>query len=124
MTKTSLDALNTADHEAFLAVLGGVFEHSPWVAEAVMARRPFASLAALDAAMAAALRAAPADRQLALLQAHPDLAGAAARAGTLTQLSTAEQQAAGLVNLSTADGERFARLNAAYRARFDFPFII
>ena len=124
MTKTSLDAVNAASRDAFLAVLGGVFEHSPWVAEAVMARRPFASLAALDAAMTAALRAAPAERQLALLQAHPDLAGAAARAGTLTQFSTAEQQAAGLVNLSAADAERFTKLNATYRARFGFPFII
>jgi 2-oxo-4-hydroxy-4-carboxy-5-ureidoimidazoline decarboxylase len=124
MTKTPLDAINAADHDGFLAALGTVFEHSPWVAEAVMAQRPFASLAALAAAMEAALRAAPADRQLALLRAHPDLAGAAARAGTLTQFSTTEQQAAGLVNLNATDGERFAKLNAAYRARFDFPFIV
>ncbi len=124
MTRTSLDALNAADSAAFLAALGTVFEHSPWVAEAAAAQRPFASLAALAAAMEAALLAAPAERQLALLQAHPDLAGAAARAGTLTRFSTAEQQAAGLVNLGAADADRFARLNAAYRARFGFPFII
>jgi len=124
MTRISLDALNAADQAGFLAVLGPVFEHSPWVAEAVMAQRPFASLAGLAAAMEAALRAAPAGRQLALLQAHPDLAGAAARAGTLTAHSTAEQAAAGLVNLSAADAGRFAELNAAYRARFGFPFII
>src|SRR5205814_1560277 len=124
MTKTSLDALNAADRDAFLAVLGSVFEHSPWVAAAVMAARPFASLAALAAAMEAALRAAPAERRLALLQAHPDLAGAAARAGALTQFSTGEQAAAGLVNLSAADAERFTRLNGEYRGRFGFPFII
>jgi 2-oxo-4-hydroxy-4-carboxy-5-ureidoimidazoline decarboxylase len=74
--------------------------------------------------MEAALRGAPAERQRAVLQAHPDLAGAAARAGTLTQFSTAEQQAAGLVNLSAADAERFTKLNSAYRARFGFPFIV
>jgi 2-oxo-4-hydroxy-4-carboxy-5-ureidoimidazoline decarboxylase len=124
MTKTPLDVINAADRDAFLAALGTVFEHSPWVAEAVMAQRPFASLAALAGAMEAALRAAAGEQQLALLQAHPDLAGAAARAGTLTQFSTAEQQAAGLVNLSAADSARFVKLNAAYRARFGFPFIV
>jgi 2-oxo-4-hydroxy-4-carboxy-5-ureidoimidazoline decarboxylase len=124
MTKTSLDALNAADPAAFLAALGSVFEHSPWVAEAVIAQRPFATLAALAAAMEGTLRGAPAERQRAVLEAHPDLAGAAARAGTLTQFSTAEQAAAGLVNLSAADAERFTKLNAAYRARFGFPFII
>jgi len=110
--------------EAFVSALGGVFERSPWVAERAFARRPFADTAALHAAMVDTVRAASRDEQLALLRAHPELAGKAADAGTLTADSASEQKGAGLVNLSADEKQRIARLNAEYRARFGFPFII
>ncbi len=120
----NLQALNRMDSRAFLACLGEVFEHSPWVAESAMARRPFASLDALHKAMVAAVRAAPRERQLALLQAHPELAGKLAQAGELTRSSKEEQAAAGLDRCSAEELERFSKLNAAYKAKFDFPFIM
>jgi 2-oxo-4-hydroxy-4-carboxy-5-ureidoimidazoline decarboxylase len=106
-----------------VAALGGVFEHSPWVAEAVADARPFAEIEALHAAMVAAVAAAP-DRHLALLQAHPELAGKPARAGGLGAASAAEQASLGLDRLDGRETERFETANARYRARFGFPFII
>lgn len=123
-SRLSLDTLNRADPAEFARLLGGVFEHSPWVAEAVAPRRPFATLAALYAALADAARAAPADRQMALLRAHPDLAGKAARAGAVTDFSKAEQASAGLTHLTDAEFARFETLNADYRAKFGIPFIV
>jgi 2-oxo-4-hydroxy-4-carboxy-5-ureidoimidazoline decarboxylase len=120
----TLGELNQLDREEFRDALGGVFEGSPWVAERAWAARPFTTVAALHAAMADVVRRASADERLALLRAHPDLAGKAARARALTVDSAAEQASAGLDRLNDADHERFARLNAAYRARFGFPFII
>ncbi len=117
-------ALNRMDMRAFLACLGEVFEHSPWVAESAMAARPFETLGALHQAMVGAVRAAPRERQLALLRAHPDLAGKLALAGELTRSSVGEQAAAGLDRCSAEELERFAALNDAYKAKFDFPFIM
>jgi 2-oxo-4-hydroxy-4-carboxy-5-ureidoimidazoline decarboxylase len=119
-----LEQLNAASAEDFAAALGGVYEHSPWVAAAVAGQRPFGSLAALNAAMAAAVRAAPPARRLALIEGHPDLAGKAARAGEMTAESTSEQGGAGLDRLSDAEYARFHRLNDAYREKFHLPFII
>jgi 2-oxo-4-hydroxy-4-carboxy-5-ureidoimidazoline decarboxylase len=120
-TLAQLNAMSAPD---FVAALGGVFEHSPWVAERALPARPFANLPALHDAMVEAVeRAAPAE-QLALLRAHPELAGREARAGTLTRDSTGEQQSAGLTALSRAETERIADLNRRYRAKFGFPFII
>ena len=79
-----LEALNAASETEFVAALGDIYEHSPWVAKTASSKRPFATLAALHEAMSAALRAAPAGTRLELIRAHPDLAGKAARAGTLT----------------------------------------
>jgi 2-oxo-4-hydroxy-4-carboxy-5-ureidoimidazoline decarboxylase len=110
------------DREAFTAALGDIFEHSPWVARAAWAQRPFASLDALHAAMLGAVRAAPAAQQLAFLRAHPELAGKEAQAGTMTGHSTHEQ--AGLNALSRAEIDELRRLNAAYAQRHGFPFII
>lgn len=124
MTNLSLDALNAADEQAFVAALGDIFEHSPWAAEATWAARPFGSLAALHDAMITAVKAAPADRQRALLEAHPDLAGKAARAGALTASSTAEQASAGLDRLTEEEFAAFHRLNDAYRKKFGIPFIV
>jgi 2-oxo-4-hydroxy-4-carboxy-5-ureidoimidazoline decarboxylase len=119
-----LAALNDASGSAFVGALGAVFEHSPWIAEAAFAAAPFVSVEALHHAMVSAVRNASAETQIALLRAHPDLAGAAARAGEMTASSVAEQAGAGLLSLSEAEYERLHRLNAAYRDRFGFPFII
>jgi 2-oxo-4-hydroxy-4-carboxy-5-ureidoimidazoline decarboxylase len=124
MTTVSLDSLNAADAAVFVAALGDIYEHAPWVAQAVSRERPFATLAALHEAMTATVRGAPSDRRMKLIQAHPDLAGKAARAGSLTASSQAEQASAGLDRLSDADFARFHRLNDAYREKFAMPFII
>ncbi|MEQ9335312.1 2-oxo-4-hydroxy-4-carboxy-5-ureidoimidazoline decarboxylase [Thalassobaculum sp.] len=122
--RIALDALNRLDDAGFVAALGGVFENAPWVAEAVLPGRPYGSLAFLHAAMSAAVRDAPAERRLALLRGHPDLAGKAARAGAMTDESKAEQAGAGLDRLTEAEYDRFHELNAAYQAKFGFPFIV
>ena len=119
-----LAELNAATREEFTAALGPVFEHSPWIAAEAWAARPFDSAEAVFAAMQAAIAAADGEAKLALIRAHPDLAGKAARAGELTEHSTREQQGAGLDRLSDEEYERFHRLNAAYRERFGFPFIV
>jgi 2-oxo-4-hydroxy-4-carboxy-5-ureidoimidazoline decarboxylase len=120
----TLEQLGRTSRREFVGALGDVFEHSPWVAEAVFDGGPFASVEALHAAMSRVVREAPRDAQLALLRAHPDLAGRAARAGAMTAASVAEQASAGLDRLSDEEYERFTRLNAGYRERFGFPFII
>jgi 2-oxo-4-hydroxy-4-carboxy-5-ureidoimidazoline decarboxylase len=118
---TDPDAL---DREEFLARFGGLYEHSPWVAEEAWERRPFGDAAGLAAAFEAAVLAAPEERRVALLRAHPELAGREARAGELTAASAGEQAGAGLDRLSRDQAERLARLNADYRERFGFPFVI
>ena len=120
----SLDGLNRTSREAFVATLGAIFEHSPWVAEAAWPAVPFATIGELHAAMVAAVRAAPEERRLVLIRAHPDLGGRAARSGTMTASSVTEQTSAGLLDLDEAEFARFHRLNTAYRERFGFPFII
>ncbi len=112
------------DVEAFTAELGEIFEHSPWVARAAWAQRPFATVAALHAAMVDVVNHAAPERQLALLRAHPELAGQAARAGEITDASKAEQAGAGLKQLSPAEMQRIDELNRAYGSRFGHPFII
>ncbi|MEJ2625784.1 MAG: 2-oxo-4-hydroxy-4-carboxy-5-ureidoimidazoline decarboxylase [Pseudolabrys sp.] len=124
MSAVTLDQLNAWEPHQFVAALGGVYEHSPWVAEAVAAKRPFASLAALHDAMSLVVRTAGDESKRALLNAHPDLAGKAARADALTADSKDEQHCAGLDRLNDAEFEKFHRLNAAYHTRFGFPFII
>jgi 2-oxo-4-hydroxy-4-carboxy-5-ureidoimidazoline decarboxylase len=120
----TLAELNASDRDAFVGALGHLFEHSPWVAAETHALGPFTSLDVLHGALCATMRAASADRQLALIRAHPDLAGRLARAGQLTADSTKEQAAAGLDRLSPEEAQEIQRLNGAYKARFGFPFII
>jgi 2-oxo-4-hydroxy-4-carboxy-5-ureidoimidazoline decarboxylase len=108
----------------FRAAFGGVFEHSPWVAERAFAARPFASVDALHAAMADAVKGAGEEAKLALLRAHPELAGKEAQAGTMTGDSTFEQGGAGLNALSREEMARISDLNHRYREKFGFPFII
>jgi 2-oxo-4-hydroxy-4-carboxy-5-ureidoimidazoline decarboxylase len=121
---TSIAALNAADRAAFVAAVGFAFEESPWIAAAAWERRPFADLAALHAALVGVVAAAPQERQVALIAAHPDLAGRVAREGRLTAASRGEQAAAGLDRLTPEQHARFDAANAAYRARFGFPFVI
>ncbi|HWK47091.1 MAG TPA: 2-oxo-4-hydroxy-4-carboxy-5-ureidoimidazoline decarboxylase [Stellaceae bacterium] len=120
----SLDALNALDRAGFVAVLGPLFEHSPWIAEATWERRPFTTIGALHDALVATVTGATDTAQLALIRAHPDLAGKAARANTLTAESTREQAGAGLDQLTAEEYALFQRLNQAYCEKFGFPFII
>lgn len=121
MNLTELNALSQAD---FTAALGGIFEHSPWIPEATWPRRPFASVEALHAQMCATLAAADPDAKLALIRAHPELAGKLAIRGELTEASLREQAGAGLNQCSPEEFSRLTELNAAYIARFGFPFIL
>ena len=120
----TLSALNSSDRAAFVAALGHLFEHSPWVADETFPLRPFADADSLHAALCATMFGAPAERQLALVRAHPDLAGRLAQAGALTADSAREQAAAGLDRLTPGEASEIVRLNDAYQARFGFPFVI
>jgi 2-oxo-4-hydroxy-4-carboxy-5-ureidoimidazoline decarboxylase len=116
----TVDALAPAD---FVARFGDIAEHSPWVAEAAALARPFGSREAMIAAFASAVGAAEPEVRLALIRAHPDLAGRAARAGAIAEDSRKEQAGVGLDALTDDEFARFTRLNGAYREKFGFPFI-
>ena len=120
----TLAELNAANQVDFCAMLHGVYEHSPWIAERTWAARPFATLAALKMALVQTVRQADRDMQLALMRAHPELAGKAAIAGDLTAESTDEQSRAGLAHCTPDEFARITALNAAYRERFGWPFIL
>jgi len=124
MAQITLDDLNRMDQDAYVAALGDIFEHAPWVAEATHNARPFPSLNTLYEVMTAAVRGAGDARQMALINGHPDLAGKAAREGTMTADSKHEQSSAGLDRLSADEFAAFHRLNNAYREKFGMPFII
>jgi OHCU decarboxylase len=122
--RCSVAALNELSRENFLRVIGPVFEHSPWIAELTWPKRPFASAGALHRALCETVLASDQPRKLALIRAHPDLAGRAARAGTLTPASAREQAGGGLDQLSPQEAALFDQYNRAYRERFGFPFVI
>jgi allantoate deiminase/N-carbamoyl-L-amino-acid hydrolase len=119
-----LETLNRATAGDFVGALGALFEHSPWVAERVAGRRPFASGLALHRALCEAVLEATEAEQLALVRAHPELAGRVAIRGDLTAASTLEQRRAGLADLTPQQLERLTALNAAYSSRHGFPFIL
>ncbi len=119
-----LDAINRMGRDAFVAALGSTFEHSPWVAESAWDARPFASVDTLHTAMIGVVQRAPQPQQIAFLCGHPELAGKEARAGAMTHESVGEQSSAGLNALSRAEMDELANLNAIYRSRHGFPFII
>jgi 2-oxo-4-hydroxy-4-carboxy-5-ureidoimidazoline decarboxylase len=123
-TATSLGVLNTLSAEAFTARLADIFEHSPWVAQRVADLRPFGSVDALQQAMVLAMNQATPAEQLALLRAHPELAGKEAQHGALTAASDHEQAKAGLKALSADEMRHITALNVAYRAQHGFPFIV
>jgi len=120
----SLEFLNACPASEFVAALAGVYEHSPWIAERAASRRPFATLAALKLGLQRVVDEAGEAEQLALIRAHPELAGKAAVAGELTQESRGEQATAGLTHCSPEEFATLHRLNAAYNAKFGFPFIL
>src|SRR5438105_9834093 len=123
MTLT-LTQLNAAPASQALDWLDGLYEHSPWIAELALAERPFRSLAHLKLALVEVVRHAGRDRQLALVRAHPELAGKAMVAGTLTAESTHEQSTSGLTGCTPQEFAKIQQLNADYNAKFGWPFIL
>ena len=123
MPPIALAELNAMDRVDFVAALANIYEYSPWVAEAAAAKRPFATITQLYAAMAAAVEHASADKRLVLIKAHPDLADKTQRASGLTAESTAEQSSLGLDQLTDAEYQAFERVNTTYRGKFGFPYI-
>ena len=124
MTLLTLARLNVASQADFAALLDGVYEHSPWIAERAWSMRPFASLAQLKHALVTVLRGAGREAQIALVRAHPELAGKAMVAKALTAESTDEQGRAGLNACTAEEFMRLQQLNAAYNAKFGWPFIL
>ena len=122
--KLSLDQLNAALPEAAAALLDGLYEHSPWIAQRALERRPFASLAQLKRAMVEVLHEAGRDAQLTLIRAHPELAGKAMVSRSLTAESTNEQTTSGLTNCTADEFARIQQLNADYNKKFGWPFIL
>jgi 2-oxo-4-hydroxy-4-carboxy-5-ureidoimidazoline decarboxylase len=122
--RVTIDEANRLDRDEFVSRFGGVYERSPWVAEAAWHERPFRDFAELNGAFERAMREGPHERQRDLIRAHPDLAGKAAVAGELTAESAREQASAGLDRLTPEEYEDLQRLNTAYREKFGFPFIV
>jgi 2-oxo-4-hydroxy-4-carboxy-5-ureidoimidazoline decarboxylase len=116
--------LNAVSRGGFVRVIGPVFERSPWIADAAWLKRPFADLEHLHAELMGVVTNSGEERQVALIQAHPDLVGRAALAGTLTAESNREQASAGLDRLSADEIAAFQKNNQAYREKFGFPFVI
>jgi len=120
----TLDQLNAAPPPEALQMLDGLYEHSPWIAERALGRRPFASLAQLKHAMTRVLDDAGREAQIGLIRAHPELAGKAMVSKSLTAESTHEQTKAGLTNCTPDEFARIQQLNADYNAKFGWPFIL
>ena len=121
---TTLHDLNDGAADTFTRMLDGIYEHSPWIAARAAADRPFASLAALKLALQASVARATLDEQLALLRAHPELAGKAAIAGELTAESRGEQASSGLDRCTPDEFAALQSMNSRYNERFGFPFIL
>ena len=124
METLTAEQASRLSREEFVRRLGGAFEDSPWVAERAWERRPFADFEELRGALLDEMYAAPREEQVALIKAHPDLAGKAAIEGELTPESTGEQASAGLDRLSVEEYEEFTRMNRDYHERFGLPMVI
>src|SRR5882724_2648591 len=118
--KRSLVQISSLSRDEFAEVIGPVFEHSPWIAQAAWLRRPFAGLESLQRGLCAIVQESGTERQLTLIRAHPDLVGRAAQAGTLTPASSIEQGSAGLNALSAEEIAAFQKSNREYREKFGF----
>ncbi len=123
-TQTALEMFNEAGQARFLELLGGVAENAPWVVSSAWCLRPFSSVDALHQALVSVIAQAPRAQQLALLNGHPELAGREAVQGVMTAESTNEQGRLGLLDMDVGRLAHLHRHNAAYRARFGFPFIV
>ncbi len=121
---SSLKQLNTTDRDTFIALLGGIFEHSPWVAERVYGKQPFSDITELHRAMVSVVQESTREERLKLICNHPELAGKEAKEDSLTEDSKSEQASAGLDQCTPQEFARLNQLNAAYRDKFKFPFII
>src|SRR5580692_12146807 len=110
----AISELNKMEQGEFVRIVGPVFEHSPWIAEAAWNRRPFTSASNLHGTLCEVVKKSGEEKQLALIRAHPDLVGRAALAGTLTRESTGEQASAGLNRLSPEEIALFQKQNTAY----------
>jgi 2-oxo-4-hydroxy-4-carboxy-5-ureidoimidazoline decarboxylase len=122
--RLSLSQLNPMDRSAFVSTVGWLYENSPWVAEGAWEDRPFRTIDDLHKAMERVVHSATPQKQLALIQAHPDLAGRLSSVNELTLASRSEQTEAGLNKLTTGETELMARNNTLYREKFGFPFIL
>ncbi len=120
----SLNDLNTTSKDSFVDTLGGIFEHSPWVAEQVHEQRPFSSVTTLHQAMVAIVKESTIEARQQLICSHPELAGKEAKEGGLTDDSKNEQASAGLDQCTPQELAKLNQLNAVYRDKFHFPFII
>ncbi len=123
-SKISLANLNQFDREQFIESLGGIFEHSPWVADLVYDCLPFDSTAQLHQCMVETVEKSPDFQRMALICSHPELAGKEAAEGTLTDDSQKEQSGAGLNQCSAEELSQLQSLNQNYRKKFEFPFVI
>ena len=121
---TTLAQLNTAPLPEAAQLLDGLYEHTPWIVQQALQQRPFASLAALKLACARALEQGGREAQIGLVRAHPELAGKAMVAKTLTAESSNEQSKAGLTQCAPEEFARIQQLNTDYNARFGWPFIL
>ncbi len=119
----SISDINSMSQREFVDLLGAIFEETPAIAQQAYTAKPFASLTDLHQAMVAVVEEMPRPQQIALIQAHPELANKAKMA-KMAEASVQEQKNAGLSQLSASDYERFQALNSAYQEKFDFPFVI
>lgn len=124
LKNTKVVGLCAKGKEAFIGYLGGIYEHSPWIAERAWEHQPFESIEELHAALVLVVKGASQEEQLGLICAHPELAGKEAEEGVLTAASTSEQRGAGLDQCSREELQRLRQLNADYRQKFGFPFVI
>ncbi len=120
----TLQELNVLNESEFVTLIGPIFEASPWIAKRTWPNRPFDGVDSLHDSLCQSMHKAKEEEKLALIRAHPDLAGRAARQGSLTPESTAEQAGAGLDRLTDQEIASFSRMNQEYRARFGFPFVV
>lgn len=120
----TLDDVNALTPSAFVSEFGGIYEHSPWIAEKAEKERPFSTLSAMEAAFARIIKQADQSAKHALVCAHPELGHRAGIDPALSEESAQEQGGAGLDKLTPEEYERFQTLNTAYRAKFDMPFVI
>jgi 2-oxo-4-hydroxy-4-carboxy-5-ureidoimidazoline decarboxylase len=120
----AIEHIRALDKAGFIALLGPLYEHSPWAAERAFAVGSFDDVEAVGASLRAAVDMASEDERLQLIRAHPELAGEKLRAKALTESSLSEQASRGLDQLGEEELQRWTALNAAYRDKFGFPFVI